>query len=47
MAHVRRLKRGLNTPGKHELPKFTNEVQHLAKVLERYLAGLGQLVDRV
>lgn len=32
-----RLKRGLSTPGKHELPKL----------LERYLAGLGQLVDRI
>ncbi len=31
------LKRGLSTPGKHELPKL----------LERYLAGLGQLVDQV
>ncbi len=34
---VWRLKRGLSTPGKHELPKL----------LERYLAGLGQLVDKV
>ena len=34
---VWRLKRGLSTPGKHELPKL----------LERYLTGLGQLVDRV
>ncbi len=34
---VWRLKRGLSTPGKHELPKL----------LERYLAGFGQLVDRV
>lgn len=34
---VWRLKRGLSTPGKHELPKL----------LERYLAGLGQLVDRI
>lgn len=32
-----RLKRGLSTPGKHELPKL----------FERYLAGLGQLVDRI
>ena len=32
---VWRLKRGLSTPGKHELPKL----------LERYLTGLGQLVD--
>ncbi len=32
-----RLKRGLSTPGKHELPKL----------LERYLTGLGQLVDKV
>ena len=31
------LKRGLSTPGKHELPKL----------LERYLTGLGQLVDRI
>ena len=31
------LKRGLSTPGKHELPKL----------LDRYLTGLGQLVDRV
>ncbi len=34
---VWRLKRGLSTPGKHELPKL----------LERYLTGLGQLVDQV
>ena len=34
---VWRLKRGLSTPGKHELPKL----------LERYLAGLGQLVDKI
>ena len=34
---VWRLKRGLSTPGKHELPKL----------LDRYLAGLGQLVDRI
>ncbi|MDE0145716.1 MAG: hypothetical protein OXL95_07585 [Nitrospira sp.] len=34
---VWRLKRGLSTPGKHELPKL----------LERYLAVLGQLVDQV
>ena len=34
---VWRLKRGLSTPGKHELPKL----------LERYLAGLSQLVDRI
>ncbi len=34
---VWRLKRGLSTPGKHELPKL----------LERYLAGFGQLVDRI
>ena len=34
---VWRLKRGLSTPGKHELPKL----------LERYLAGLGQLVSKV
>ena len=34
---VWRLKRGLSTPGKHELPNL----------LERYLAGLGQLVDRI
>ena len=34
---VWRLKRGLSTPGKHELPKL----------LERYLTGLGQLADRV
>lgn len=34
---VWRLKRGLSTPGKHELPKL----------LDRYLTGLGQLVDRV
>ena len=33
---VWRLKRGLSTPGKHELPKL----------LERYLAGLDQLVSR-
>ncbi len=32
-----RLKRGLSTPGKHELPKL----------LERYLTGLGQLVGKV
>ena len=32
-----RLKRGLSTPGKHELPKL----------LERYLTGLGQVVDRI
>ena len=32
-----RLKRGLSTPGKHELPKL----------LERYLTGLGQLADRI
>ena len=34
---VWRLKRGLSTPGKHELPKL----------LERYLAGLDQLVDKI
>ena len=34
---VWRLKRGLSTPGKHELPKL----------LERYLAGLGQLADKI
>ena len=34
---VWRLKRGLSTPGKHELPKL----------LARYLTGLGQLVDRI
>ena len=34
---VWRLKRGLSTPGKHELPKL----------LERYLTGLGQLVDKI
>lgn len=34
---VWRLKRGLSTPGKHELPKL----------LERYLTSLGQLVERV
>ena len=34
---VWRLKRGLSTPGKHELPKL----------LERYLTGLGQLADRI
>ncbi len=34
---VWRLKRGLSTPGKHELPKL----------LDRYLTGLGQLVDRI
>ena len=34
---VWRLKRGLSTPGKHELPKL----------LERYLTGLGQLVNRI
>jgi len=31
------LKRGLSTPGKHELPKL----------LERYIEGLGQLVDKI
>ena len=34
---VWQVKRGLSTPGKHELPRL----------LERYLAGLGQLVDRI
>ena len=34
---VWRLKRGLSTPGKHELPKL----------LERYLAGLDQLVGKI
>ena len=34
---VWRLKRGLSTPGKYELPKL----------LERYLAGLDQLADRI
>jgi len=34
---VWRLKRGLSTPGKHELPKL----------LERYIEGLGQLVDKI
>jgi len=31
------LKRGLSTPGKHELPEL----------LDRYLTGLGQLVDKI
>jgi len=34
---VWRMKRGLSTPGKRELPKL----------LERYLSGLGQLVNRI
>ncbi len=34
---VWRMKRGLSTPGKRELPKL----------LERYLSGLGRLADRI